>query len=775
MSAELNPATSERRSHTLASLTRLAPAALLVLGVLVHLLFLVSLKTGWLAPLFEDTMHRFGPGCDFFSLYAAGVKARLGQSVYTIGGHVPTVPYAYAFRYAPFVAYTLGLALSLLPAISAYGLWLILCELALLRNIRLTWERAPDPRTGLACCALWLLYTPYFLELYVGQFTFLTASLVFWAYLAWQEPGRRPRRAGDAFWALAVWLKMMPLLFLPLALLRGRWRAAALAPLLLVAGSWLYFAHFPDDWAVFQDTNLSPLPTFHAGNQGLMALLYAAVGERADAYRAARWAVLALVGAALAWLTWRAWAAIRPNKAPRKKGVRRAAAHVTRRDAERPLLSLYAALSAAYLLTYKDVWEHHSVLLLPPLVLLALRQEPAQLWLPPFVVYALPSLFALYDLPHLGYNEEPQPYWSRAVSLIQHGWKPLAPLWLMSGLLATSLRGTRVGDGFSKWREWFRPVRRVAQATVRVLLGVGLFGTAHWVRASITTQRQVARSVAWPPGVFQKQQHNNTCGPAALAAVCRHYGVPAPRTTWSPTTRTPGRAARSPTWPGRGWTGTQATKSSRRNKGHKRRRAPDFVENSAPSDLIRRRRGPCPIVRVSHGLLQVGLPLSGLPVCDDAPGDQRQTERVDRAERLEKGAVIDVEGVPRHLQKECDERDRTLHQQNGEAEAQQEVPAGGHVLACLSQTRRGEKAEHDNRDKENEVNQARDNDAQGVGRQHHTALPWSVRNALGAPAAPPGRGRGRAGRSRTEQLKPAGRRGWRRKEAWGCRKSPDPS
>lgn len=65
-----------------------APAALLCLGVAVHLLFLLSLKFGWLNPLFNDTMHRFGPGGDFFSIYAAGVKARAGESVYTVGGHV---------------------------------------------------------------------------------------------------------------------------------------------------------------------------------------------------------------------------------------------------------------------------------------------------------------------------------------------------------------------------------------------------------------------------------------------------------------------------------------------------------------------------------------------------------------------------------------------------------------------------------------------------------------------------------------------------------------
>ncbi len=50
-----------------------APAALLCLGVAIHLLFLLSLRLGWLNPLFNDTMHRFGPGGDFFSIYAAGV------------------------------------------------------------------------------------------------------------------------------------------------------------------------------------------------------------------------------------------------------------------------------------------------------------------------------------------------------------------------------------------------------------------------------------------------------------------------------------------------------------------------------------------------------------------------------------------------------------------------------------------------------------------------------------------------------------------------------
>jgi hypothetical protein len=54
-------------------------------GVLVHAMLLLTLKFGWLNPLFNDSSHRFGPGCDFFSIYAAGAKANAGISVYGIG------------------------------------------------------------------------------------------------------------------------------------------------------------------------------------------------------------------------------------------------------------------------------------------------------------------------------------------------------------------------------------------------------------------------------------------------------------------------------------------------------------------------------------------------------------------------------------------------------------------------------------------------------------------------------------------------------------------
>jgi hypothetical protein len=102
-----------------------------------------------------------------------------------------------------------------------------------------------------------------------------------------------------------------PSLSRPIACFAGRSSLSAgdlcWAGAVLLLTSAAYFARFPHDWAVFWSTNADPRPTWHAGNQGLMALLYAAAGEQTRYYLLARQMAVALVGSALLWLTWHAW------------------------------------------------------------------------------------------------------------------------------------------------------------------------------------------------------------------------------------------------------------------------------------------------------------------------------------------------------------------------------------------------------------------------------------------------------------------------------------
>ncbi len=493
------------------------PAALFAAGVVLHGIMLLSLRFGWLNSLFNDSVHRFGPGCDFFSIYAAGVKARLGESVYTIGGHVEAVPYAYAFRYAPIVASTLGAALARLTAPQAYGCWLILCEITLLVNVRLTLLHAPDSRTGLLAASLWLLFAPYYLELYVGQFTLLATSLVFWAALIWlkrERPGTAEEGTGRAaaalaecLFAAAIVLKMFPLLFAPLALLRRRWHGLAIGVVVLAVSSWAYFARFPADVAMFADTNGAPAPSWHAGNQGLMALLYALSGEHLAQYLLLRRCTLAFILAAIGLLIWRAWIEIRRGAAAAPDGD----------HGDREWIGLYAGLACVYLLGYKDVWEHHYVMLLPALVLMALRRERLILWAPAAAIICLPGLFRLYDVPLLGYNEDPQLYWRPAVSLLHHALKPIGPLWLLGGLCLRALPSARVAALPAA-----RPtlLRLTGAAGLMLLVCFG-----RWAAAAISEQNALSPQLAWPASVFQMQRRREDCGPAALAAICRHYGI----------------------------------------------------------------------------------------------------------------------------------------------------------------------------------------------------------------------------------------------------------
>ncbi len=505
--------------------TALALLVALLLGL--HILAIISTCGSGFAVGFNDAVHRFGPGCDYFSIYAAGVKAQGGESVYSIGGHVEQVPYAYAFRYAPVVAYTLGLLLALLPPVPSYGLWLVACELALLRNVRLTLQDGAGRKRALIAAALWLLFSPFYLELYVGQFTFVTASLVFWAYLRWTQAlpastGNREQGTGnllaDLIWTAALWLKAMPVLFLPILLLRGRWKGALLALAGLALTSWLYFQRFPQDWAVFVSTNADPRPTWHAGNQGLMALLFALNGESTPRFLPARSVAIVVVALVLGLLFLQAWRAQRTSQADPHT-------HIPTHPTE-PLLPLYAALSAAYLLLYKDVWEHHYVLLLPPLVLMVLRGWSPWIWLPAYLVAAIPTPFVLYDVPGIGYNEDPQRYWTPAISLLHHGWKPVAAMWLFGAVVVRSLVS---GSEFlvSGWERRRRGLQWAgAGAFVAVFLVLGIPGVA-WARRAIAEQRSATRDRAWGPDVFQRQRRPENCGPAALAAICRHYGVPA--------------------------------------------------------------------------------------------------------------------------------------------------------------------------------------------------------------------------------------------------------
>jgi hypothetical protein len=397
---------------------------LLLLAVLLHLSLLISWRTGWYHPLTFDSVATHGQrGWDFFALYQAGHNLRTGVSIYqSDNARIEVVAPVYTpYRYLPFAACTLGWLLSALPPLWAFRLWVLLVELALLASAWVCWRLGPTPTRGATAAALWLVFTPYYLELYLGQFTLMQAALALLMLLAAERLDWGARFTLP--WAASLLWKQNTALLAPVLARLRQWR-----PLLLGVGAVLlfslpYFAWDRPGLAAFLGNLRSGPPAHALGNLGVRQLLYSlssAALPQAPPVVHLWLQYVWVVGVVLLglWITWRGKA-----------------------DA---LLLLCLWLTSFFLL-YHDVWEHHYVLLLPVYATLYRRQGGRLL----LVLYALTAIWTPYGLI------DPQ---GLAGFDMPMRWTPLAPRWVDVGYHASKALPTLVLWGYLAWR-LLRPAR----------------------------------------------------------------------------------------------------------------------------------------------------------------------------------------------------------------------------------------------------------------------------------------------------------------------------
>jgi hypothetical protein len=308
------------------------------------------------------------------------------------------------FRYLPLSAYTLGVLLNAIPPRWAYRLWVGFVELLLLGCVAATWRLVQDPDKRARLAAMWLLYTPFYLELYMGQFSFVQGALLF-VMLA-LALHRAPGLPFDLAWVGSVLWKQNTGLLMPLMVRLRRWRALALLALLLALTAAPYFLLVPGSLEAFLGNFQSQPPWFQLGNLGFRQLVFDAQWSLGDVlgvewpgrwYGFAQWAVVAVAaGIGLALLV------LDPQ----------------------PDQVLHICLwMSAYFVVYHHVWEHHYVMLLPVLVALAMRapqaggpREGPLLW----------AIYALLALPTPFYAIDPQ---GQVAVLDAMRWTPIRPLW----------------------------------------------------------------------------------------------------------------------------------------------------------------------------------------------------------------------------------------------------------------------------------------------------------------------------------------------------------
>jgi hypothetical protein len=398
--------------------------AVLAVAVALHAAGLIALLHGELNFLFNDAGNRLGRGADFFALYGAGDHFLGGVSVYQPQADGDAVPYAYAFRYLPSAGFTLGAVTNLLPPWDAYWTWVGVNEVLVGVNVLLTWRLGPSPAWKAAGAAMWLLFTPYYLELYMGQFSFLMASLIYWLGLSLYF---RQRDGVLTSWTTSLLVKTNSALLLPV-MWRGGWTKAALAGIAFVALINLpYFLAVQGSWQAwsgnFDFATSDSGAAAHAGNLGLASLLTLMSAEHGSGMAAARFIGGLPVGLAVVAIS--------------------LAVTLLARSRQTPVL--IALWLCAYFLVFDEVWEHHYVMLLPALVLLVLcepRLRPLSLAV--FVGLALPTPYALFQAgpsPPVDFEVvDPQTFWSGAEVYVYHLSKVLPVLVLWTALCVQLVR-----------------------------------------------------------------------------------------------------------------------------------------------------------------------------------------------------------------------------------------------------------------------------------------------------------------------------------------------
>jgi hypothetical protein len=391
---------------------------LLATVVIVHLAMMGSLFWGYLNPLFHDS-DTLPKGMDFFSIYEAGHRALENKSVYAV-----TPQYAY-YRYIPAFAYVFAVPANALPQWSAYWAWVAIYELLLVVNAYATWRVAGRGKWAVVGAAMWFLFTPFYLEQYMGQFSFLMATALLWTGIG---IARGRELIAGLPWAASLIVKTNSALLLPL-FVRLRWARSLLGAAALVGLSIPYFVLRPGDLREFYDLNLrvtqtGPRPfVYYPGEQGVVALIRNTLmsGDPNSQGMPSRY-VLALAVAVV--------------------GVSLIATFLFR-DVDP--LTLFAIWLSVYFLIYQ-VWEHHYVMYLPVLVLLVTLRPACRWWaLAAFALIALPTPYWL--LNHV-WNTGPVPMkvlpayqevWPQWGVILHHAMKPVPVLALWGYLVVSEL------------------------------------------------------------------------------------------------------------------------------------------------------------------------------------------------------------------------------------------------------------------------------------------------------------------------------------------------
>jgi len=253
--------------------------AFLTIAIVIHLNFILSLVSGSLNHLFYDTWYLVGQAPDFFSYYQAGNNVLNGLDPYLIPTEL-AVPYLYPFRYLPYFAYTFGVVINLTDPFTAYWIWdgilVVAIWLSALQTRRVVKALDRPSWEGYIGMGMWFIFTPIYIELYVGQVTLIAGILVFFALTTPSlVNGGRTRGSLTVPWTIGALTKTIPYFIAPVFLAAGRIRTVLIAAVITIVAVFAVPAGFEslEHFLAFNNARnnwITPYP----GDNSLKMLIY---------------------------------------------------------------------------------------------------------------------------------------------------------------------------------------------------------------------------------------------------------------------------------------------------------------------------------------------------------------------------------------------------------------------------------------------------------------------------------------------------------------------
>ena len=408
----------------------------LVTALAIYVIFNLSLRNGMLNAFFYDTNFLVGQGADFFSYYQAGNNALNGINVYTIPDSL-AVPYLYPFRYLPYFAYIFGIIINLVPALLSYWLWVcflagLVC-VAALRTRSLAKALGRPDWEGRIAMGIWFVFSPIYIELFVGQVTLIAGILMFFALTSSSlVKGQDSQKSITIFWVLSALTKTIPYFIAPVLLAAGKVRTVLVAVIVTIIAivavpAGLEFLQYFLAFNTARATNVTPYP----GDHSLKMLLYYLLGESSTNFSSITILLIVFfIGLAIF-------------------------ATLFSRD----VWSCIGLFCTSYFFIMLDVWEHHYTFLIPLLVLAWIRGRPEDKarWVP-FVLALLMSIPMMPIVEYLsGVGPGVHPInWSIEWQIIYHSSKVVPALIFYIWLMMTALRSPRSGSGLESILDIFR-------------------------------------------------------------------------------------------------------------------------------------------------------------------------------------------------------------------------------------------------------------------------------------------------------------------------------